>query len=67
MFFCFVKDISERINAEQKLLSESKFKLTFDPPSISVQGYDKHRTVIFWNQASEKLYGCTKEQALGKN
>ncbi len=68
MLFCFVKDISQRINAEQKLLlSESKFRHIFEQiPSISVQGYDKNRSVIFWNQASEKLYGYTKEQALGK-
>jgi len=68
MFFCFVRDISERINAEQKLLrSESKFRQIFEKiPAISVQGYDKDRSVIFWNHASEKLYGYTKEQAMGK-
>ncbi|WP_188738209.1 EAL domain-containing protein [Shewanella inventionis] len=68
MFFCFVKDISERIEAEKKLLlSESKFRHIFEQiPAISVQGYDKNRTVIFWNKASENLYGFTKEQALGK-
>ncbi|MCT8985360.1 EAL domain-containing protein [Shewanella phaeophyticola] len=68
MFFCFVKDISERIEAEKKLLlSESKFRHIFERiPAISVQGYDKNRSVIFWNKASEKLYGYTREQALGK-
>ncbi|WP_160055140.1 PAS domain S-box protein [Shewanella litoralis] len=67
MFFCFVKDISERIEAEKKLLlSESKFRHIFERiPAISVQGYDKNRSVIFWNKASENLYGYTKEQALG--
>ncbi|CAM4389003.1 PAS domain S-box protein [Shewanella livingstonensis] len=67
MFFCFVKDISERIEAEKKLLlSESKFRHIFERiPAISVQGYNKNREVIFWNQASENLYGYTKEQALG--
>ncbi|MGX9463071.1 PAS domain S-box protein [Shewanella sp. A14] len=68
MFFCFVKDISERIEAEKKLLlSESKFRHIFERiPAISVQGYDKNRSVIFWNQASENLYGYTREQALGE-
>ncbi|WP_282109883.1 EAL domain-containing protein [Shewanella algicola] len=68
MFFCFVKDISERIEAEKKLLlSESKFRHIFERiPAISVQGYDKNRSVIFWNKASENLYGYTREQALGK-
>ncbi|QDE30523.1 EAL domain-containing protein [Shewanella polaris] len=68
MFFCFVKDISERIKVEQRLLfSESKFRQIFEKiPSVSVQGYDKNRNVIFWNQASENLYGYSKEQAVGK-
>ena len=30
-----------------------------------MQGYDKDRNVIFWNIASEKLYGYTKGDALG--
>jgi len=68
MFFCFVKDITGRINTEQKLLrSESKFKQLFETiTSVPVQGFNKHRSVIFWNQASEKLYGYTKEQAIGQ-
>lgn len=67
MFFCFVKDISERIEAEKKLLlSESKFRHIFERvPALSVQGYDKNRSVIFWNKASENLYGYTREQAMG--
>lgn len=35
-------------------------------PKIAVQGYNQHRQVIFWNQASENLYGYTREEALGK-
>ena len=33
---------------------------------IAVQGYDKFRKVIYWNLASEKLYGYTEKQALGQ-
>lgn len=33
---------------------------------ISVQGYDEHRRVIYWNEGSEKLYGFSKEEAIGK-
>ena len=29
-----------------------------------MQGFDKNRKVIFWNKASEKLYGYEKEEAL---
>ena len=38
-----------------------------ETPSISVQGYDRDRRVIFWNKASEKLYGFTAEEAMGKH
>ncbi|GGI71148.1 EAL domain-containing protein [Shewanella gelidii] len=66
-FFVFVKDISERIENQKKLIeSEIKFKRIFDTTnSIAVQGYDKNRAVIYWNQASETLYGFSKEQAIG--
>ena len=34
--------------------------------SISVQGYNKNHEVIYWNKASELLYGYTQEEAFGK-
>lgn len=37
-----------------------------DLGEISVQGYDEAHKVIYWNRASEKLYGYTKQEALGK-
>jgi len=33
---------------------------------IAIQGYDEERRVIFWNQASEKLYGYSENEAFGK-
>ena len=33
---------------------------------ISVQGYDNERRVIYWNEGSERLYGYTKEEAVGQ-
>lgn len=39
----------------------------FDAVSaISVQGYDEQRRVIYWNKASELLYGYSKEEATGQ-
>jgi len=35
-------------------------------PKISVQGYDAQRRVVFWNEASEALYGYTEAEALGR-
>ena len=34
--------------------------------SISVQGYDEQRRVIYWNKGSEILYGFTCQEAMGK-
>ncbi|MCB8748544.1 EAL domain-containing protein [Rhodoferax sp. U2-2l] len=65
--FGIARDISDLKRAENTLLeSEHSFKTIFEQlPSISVQGYDRQRRVIFWNQASQTLYGYTREQALG--
>lgn len=51
-----------------KLLeSERRFQSLFEQiPNIAVQGYDRERRVIFWNRASELLYGFTCAEALGR-
>ena len=46
--------------------SEQRFhSICENIPNIAVQGYNADRKVIFWNQASEKLYGYKKEEAIG--
>jgi diguanylate cyclase (GGDEF)-like protein/PAS domain S-box-containing protein len=66
--FGIARDITELKRAEDALTaSEHRFKTIFeDLPAISVQGYDKDRRVIYWNRASETVYGYTREQALGR-
>jgi len=52
------------IMAELKT-SELRLLTVFEQiPNIAVQGYDSDRRVIFWNGASEKLYGFTREEAM---
>ena len=67
-FFVFIKDITEQNIAEQRVLqSEVRFRhLLENMPTIAVQGYDKDRNVIFWNDASEAVYGYSKEEAIGQ-
>jgi len=62
-----LNDITKRKQAEEKLRkSEQRFRSIFENiPNIAVQGYDADRKIIFWNQASEKLYGYKKEEAIG--
>ncbi|MCX7926338.1 MAG: PAS domain S-box protein, partial [Fimbriimonadales bacterium] len=35
-------------------------------PTVAMQMYDERGRILFWNRASEQLYGFTKEQAEGK-
>lgn len=47
--------------------SELRFRsLVQHLPNIAVQGYDQARRVIFWNAASEAVYGYSAEEALGR-
>jgi len=58
------KDI--KINNDLKD-SEQRFRqIMEDVTEISIQGYDEQRRVTFWNPYSEKLYGYSEKEALGK-
>ncbi|MDB1123513.1 sensor domain-containing protein [Vibrio algarum] len=47
--------------------NESRFlQLIESMPKVAVQGYDKNRKVIYWNEASCKIYGYTKKEAFGQ-
>lgn len=47
--------------------SEQRFRgLLESLPKVAVQGYDKQRRVIYWNEASEALYGYGVDEAIGR-
>ncbi|WP_367847140.1 putative bifunctional diguanylate cyclase/phosphodiesterase [Rhodoferax sp. WC2427] len=48
--------------------SETRFRtLIKDIPGVSVQAYAPDGTTRYWNKASERLYGFTAEEAIGRN
>jgi PAS domain S-box-containing protein len=57
----FMRDITERKIAEQRL--EHTLANT---PNVAVQWYDRKGHILYWNHASEAMYGWTAEETLGK-
>ncbi len=62
------RDITAHLSAaDPSWDTESRFHQLFEQiEAISVQGYDRNRKVIYWNPASEVLYGYRAEEALGR-
>jgi PAS domain S-box-containing protein len=48
--------------------SEERFRNLFqNVTSVAVQGYGVDGSTLYWNQASENLYGYTAQEAIGRN
>ncbi len=48
--------------------SEDRFHLLLQHvPSVAVQGYSMDGTTHYWNEASERIYGYTAQEAIGRN
>jgi len=67
-FICLARNISKRMHDHQTdLANEKRFRNIFErTTNIAVQGYNRFHEVIFWNKASEDLYGFTAAEAMGK-
>lgn len=62
------KDIAERKIAEENMRrSESQLLASIEnTPNVAVQWYNRKGEVLFWNRASENIFGWKPEQAVGK-
>jgi diguanylate cyclase (GGDEF)-like protein/PAS domain S-box-containing protein len=62
-------DVTEQRRAEQRLrISEERFHRLFDDTdALSIQGYRPDGTVVYWNRASEAMYGYSAAEAVGRN
>ncbi|MFH2090843.1 MAG: PAS domain S-box protein [Pseudomonadota bacterium] len=62
-------NMAESLTMNRKALQEKEQRfrsIIEDVSEISIQGYNENREVIFWNHASEKLFGYTKKEAMGR-
>lgn len=49
-------------------VDEARFHRLFDEAdAVAIQGYLPDGTVVYWNQAAEKIYGYRAEEALGRS
>lgn len=64
-----LSDVTEHKQTEEALRdSEERFrKVLHDVQSVAIQGYGPDGTVQHWNEASERLYGYSAREALGRN
>lgn len=62
------RDITEQKAAEEKIrISEARLKSSIElTPNVAIQWFDEQGRVLFWNSASELLYGWKSSEAVGK-
>lgn len=60
-FVCMDIDVTERQRSEERLRATLE-----NTPGVAIQWFDREARVLYWNPASEMLYGLTADEAMGK-
>ena len=67
-FIANKEDITEKKLTEEKLLeSEEQFRLISSSAKDAIIMLDNNEKVCFWNEASEKIFGFSKAEAIAEN
>ena len=61
-------DVTDRLRAEDALrASEERLSAIIEnTPNVAVQGYDAEGRVLFWNRASERQFGYSAAETIGR-
>jgi len=67
--FAFLHDITPRLLQQQSIReSEERLRASIEhTPNVAVQWYDADARVVFWNRASELMFGYRADEAMGKS
>lgn len=62
------EDVTRQRQTELALRSsEERFRNLAESSPFAIQGFTPDGTIFFWNQGSERLYGYTADEALGRD
>jgi len=67
--YSLTKEFQEKVSETETILLHQKKILQHimdHSESISIQGYNENHEIIYWNNASETLYGYTEQEARGQ-
>jgi len=66
--FTYFTNITDEKNLDDILIEQQNIfhKVMKDSNAISIQGYDENHEVVYWNRASEKIYGYSEKEATGQ-
>lgn len=62
-FGCIIRDITDRLHTSQQLRLQARL---LDQSRAAAVAFDAQGKVTYWNRAAERLYGCSREDAIGK-